>query len=164
MPALGFSMRPATKDNSWIVGSPEIILHRGGRITRTGEEVFRSFYQCHHDPYLLGGWAKNRGARAAWKEVYGEDLIERLALDLARKFSRGFSQSNLWQMGDFYLAWPILQTGESVRQTHIGGHPKAPDIVWTFGTSGNTASAISPAMVALRTLACCEGQRGAGLL
>jgi predicted nuclease of restriction endonuclease-like (RecB) superfamily len=46
---------------------------------------------------------------------YGEALIERLAFDLTAKFGRGFSQSNLWQMRDFYLAWPILQTvsGES---------------------------------------------------
>ena len=49
------------------------------------------------------------------RAVYGETLIERLALDLTGKFARGFSQSNLWQMRDFYLAWPILQTasGES---------------------------------------------------
>ena len=49
------------------------------------------------------------------RAVYGEALIERLALDLTGKFGRGFSQSNLWQMRDFYLAWPILQTpsGES---------------------------------------------------
>ena len=49
------------------------------------------------------------------RAVYGEALIERLALDLIGKFGRGFSQSNLWQMRDFYLAWPILQTasGES---------------------------------------------------
>jgi len=46
------------------------------------------------------------------RAVYGEALIERLALDLTGKFGRGFSQSNL---------------------THIGGHPKVPDIVWTFG-------------------------------
>src|ERR1700688_1067435 len=49
------------------------------------------------------------------RAVYGEALIERLAVDLTGKFGRGFSQSNLWQMRDFYLAWPILQTasGES---------------------------------------------------
>jgi len=44
------------------------------------------------------------------RAVYGEALIEGLALDLTGKFGRGFSQSNLWQMRDFYLAWPILQT------------------------------------------------------
>src|ERR1700688_2827023 len=49
------------------------------------------------------------------RAVYGEALIERLALGLTAKFGRGFSQSNLWQMRDFYLGWPILQTasGES---------------------------------------------------
>jgi|SRR5271157_189220 len=47
---------------------------------------------------------------------YGEALIERLALDLTAKLGRGFSRSNLWQMRDFYLSWPILQTlsGESL--------------------------------------------------
>ncbi len=46
---------------------------------------------------------------------YGEVVIERLANDLTVKFGRGFSKSNLWQMRDFYLGWPILQTvsGES---------------------------------------------------
>lgn len=54
---------------------------------------------------------------------YGEALIERLALDLTAKFGRGFSQSNLWQMRDFYLAWPILQTvsGESHSSKPISG-------------------------------------------
>jgi DUF1016 N-terminal domain len=42
------------------------------------------------------------------RAVYGEALIERLGLDLTAKFGRGFSQSNLWQMRDFYLGWPIL--------------------------------------------------------
>lgn len=46
---------------------------------------------------------------------YGEALIEQLASDLTTKFGRGFSQSNLWQMRQFYLLWTILQTvsGES---------------------------------------------------
>ena len=59
---------------------------------------------------------------------YGEALIERLALDLTARFGRGFSQSNLWQMRDFYLAWPILQTasGESRPAKRIlGNTPKA---------------------------------------
>src|SRR5258708_6221763 len=42
---------------------------------------------------------------------YREALIERLAMDLTAKFGRGFSQSNLWQIRDFFLALPILQTG-----------------------------------------------------
>jgi hypothetical protein len=57
------------------------------------------------------------------RATYGEALIERLALDLTAKFGRGFSQSNLWQMRDFYLAWPILQTvsGESRLSNPISG-------------------------------------------
>ncbi len=49
---------------------------------------------------------------------YGRELIEQLSRDLTRRFGRGFSSQNLWQMRQFYLAWPaekILQTlsGES---------------------------------------------------
>src|SRR5258705_11702577 len=49
------------------------------------------------------------------RAVYGEALIERLALDLTGKFGRGFSQSKLWQLSPIYIAWPILQStpGES---------------------------------------------------
>ena len=59
---------------------------------------------------------------------YGEALIERIALDLTAKFDRGFSQSNLWQIRDFYLAWPILQpaSGESrAAKPILGNTPKA---------------------------------------
>ena len=42
---------------------------------------------------------------------YGEALIERLAADLTARFRRGFSQTNLKQMREFYL-WP----GRFVRQ------------------------------------------------
>jgi predicted nuclease of restriction endonuclease-like (RecB) superfamily len=44
---------------------------------------------------------------------YGEELIERLSIDLSKQFGRGFGARNLAQMRSFYLAWPagkILQT------------------------------------------------------
>ena len=44
---------------------------------------------------------------------YGQALLKRLSVDLAARFSRGFSQRNLEQMRAFYLAWPpehIAQT------------------------------------------------------
>ena len=55
------------------------------------------------------------------RAAYGEALIERLSQDLTRRFGRGFSRQNLWQMRAFHLAWPpthILQTasGESPEQ------------------------------------------------
>jgi hypothetical protein len=56
---------------------------------------------------------------------YGEQLVERLAKDLTRRFGRGFGRPNLWQMRAFYQARPpqqILQTpsGESVTPSLTG--------------------------------------------
>jgi len=58
--------------------------------------------------------AEQKGWRRAG---YGEQLIERLSLDLTGQFGRGFSRQNLQQMRSFFLAWPIRQTasGESPR-------------------------------------------------
>ncbi|WP_295405360.1 PDDEXK nuclease domain-containing protein [uncultured Thiocystis sp.] len=47
------------------------------------------------------------------RAAYGEALIERLADDLTKRFGRGFSRQNLWQMRAFHQAWPnapILQS------------------------------------------------------
>jgi predicted nuclease of restriction endonuclease-like (RecB) superfamily len=51
--------------------------------------------------------AEQKGQRRAG---YGEQLVERLAVDLTAQFGRGFSRQNLQQMRLFYLAWPIRQT------------------------------------------------------
>ena len=45
---------------------------------------------------------------------YGEALISRLADDLTRRFGRGFSGQNLWQMRAFYLTWPKEAIYQSV--------------------------------------------------
>ena len=54
------------------------------------------------------------------RAAYGANLIERLATDMKRRFGRGFSRQNLWQMRQFGLAYPperILQplSGESAQ-------------------------------------------------
>lgn len=56
--------------------------------------------------------AEQQGKRRAG---YGEQLIERLSVDLTARFGRGFSRQNLQQMRSFFLTWPIRQTvsGES---------------------------------------------------
>ena len=51
--------------------------------------------------------AEQKGKRRAG---YGEQLIERLSLDLTQQFGRGFSARNLDQMRQFYSMWPIPQT------------------------------------------------------
>jgi hypothetical protein len=54
--------------------------------------------------------AEQKGKRRAG---YGEQLMERLSVDLTRRFGRGFSHQNLWQMRLFFQMWgpqKILQT------------------------------------------------------
>ncbi len=66
---------------------------------------------------------------------YGKGLIERLAKDLTRRFTRGFSRQNLWQMRAFYLAWPAERRAkdhdtdgacERILQTPSGESPAPP--------------------------------------
>jgi predicted nuclease of restriction endonuclease-like (RecB) superfamily len=54
--------------------------------------------------------AEQKGKRRAG---YGEQLIERLSLDLTQQFGRGFSRPNLQQMRQFYVAW----SPDRIRQT-----------------------------------------------
>jgi predicted nuclease of restriction endonuclease-like (RecB) superfamily len=57
--------------------------------------------------------AEQKGKRRAG---YGEQLMERLSLDLTRQFGRGFSRQNLQQMRQFFLLW----VPEKIRQTLSG--------------------------------------------
>jgi hypothetical protein len=41
---------------------------------------------------------------------YGEFLLKKLPSDLITQYGRGFSRTNLQQMREFYLSWPIRQT------------------------------------------------------
>lgn len=43
-------------------------------------------------------------------ELYGERIVDRLSLDLARRYGRGFSRSNLYNFKAFYLMKNIIQT------------------------------------------------------
>jgi predicted nuclease of restriction endonuclease-like (RecB) superfamily len=54
--------------------------------------------------------AEQKGKRRA---SYGEQLIERLSLDLTQQFGRGFSRPNLQQMRQFYVVW----SPDRIRQT-----------------------------------------------
>lgn len=57
--------------------------------------------------------AEQNGKRRAG---YGEQLVERLSLDLTRQFGRGFSRQNLQQMRQFFLAGNPIK----IRQTPSG--------------------------------------------
>lgn len=53
------------------------------------------------------------------RAAYGEVLIERLAKDLTRRFGRGFSRQNLWQMRAFYIAWPAKRAAGRLASQEI---------------------------------------------
>ena len=67
--------------------------------------------------------------RGKTRAGYGEALIEKLAGDLTARFGRGCSRRNIFQMREFYLAWPIVQTVSaqlndgSNRSASLGGKP-----------------------------------------
>ena len=55
--------------------------------------------------------AEQKGKRRAG---YGEQLIERLSLDLTQQFGRGFSPDNLEHMRRFFLAYPVIAISETL--------------------------------------------------
>jgi predicted nuclease of restriction endonuclease-like (RecB) superfamily len=85
-------------------------------------------------------------ARAA----YGAGVIERLAEDLTKRFGRGFSRQNLWQMRAFQLAWPI----EPLEEARSGDRPRSEILQTPSGESTNprnlpTPPGESPSLTAL---------------
>lgn len=60
--------------------------------------------------------AEQKGKRRAG---YGEQLMERLSMDLTAQFGRGFSIRNLEQMRLFYLTWVIPQTVSAQSQKQL---------------------------------------------
>ena len=60
--------------------------------------------------WLVGRRIVESEQKGEIRAEYGDELIERLAVDLSARHGRGFSVRNVWQMKAFYLAWPIPQT------------------------------------------------------
>lgn len=61
--------------------------------------------------------AEQKGKRRAG---YGEQLIERLSLDLTQQFGRGFSPDNLENMRRFFLAYPKAAISETLSRISGG--------------------------------------------
>jgi predicted nuclease of restriction endonuclease-like (RecB) superfamily len=59
--------------------------------------------------WLIGRRIVEEEQRGTARADYGDRLVKRLAQDLSRRFGRGFSKRNLWQMRAFYLGWPLLE-------------------------------------------------------
>lgn len=63
--------------------------------------------------WLIGRRIVEEEQRGTARADYGEQLVKRLAQDLSRRFGRGFSKRNIWQMRAFYLAWPSLKNASA---------------------------------------------------
>lgn len=57
---------------------------------------------------------------------YGEELLDRLSIDLTRSLGRGFSATNLRQMRAFYLGWRIQQTVSAELEVRAIGEQSEP--------------------------------------
>lgn len=44
------------------------------------------------------------------KAIYGSELLDTLSKDLTSEFGKGFSRSNLFQIRQFYIRFPKIQT------------------------------------------------------
>lgn len=65
--------------------------------------------------------------RGRHRAGYGEELMERLSVDMSERFGRGFSKRNLFLMRSFYLTYPdIVQTvsAQFVDAEHRAQPPK----------------------------------------
>jgi len=82
---------------------------------------------------------------------YGARLIERLADDLTRKYGRGFSRQNLWQMRAFHLAWPM----ERLEESGSSGRRRGEILQTPSGESGDPENLPTPSResVSLEALA-----------
>ena len=69
--------------------------------------------------WLVGRRIVESEQKGGKRAGYGEELLERLSVDLGKRYGRGFSRQNLQQMRQFYL----LYLPEQIRQTMSGESP-----------------------------------------
>jgi predicted nuclease of restriction endonuclease-like (RecB) superfamily len=84
---------------------------------------------------------EQRGERRA---EYGASLIERLSLDLTKRFGRGFSRANLEYMRRFFEYWPIPQTPSGEFTAGPSGRIQQTPAVESGVGRAQTSSAESP--------------------
>ena len=84
---------------------------------------------------------EQRGERRA---EYGASLIERLSLDLTKRFGRGFSRANLEYMRRFFEYWPIPQTPSGEFTAVPSGRIQQTPAVESGVGKAQTSSAESP--------------------
>jgi predicted nuclease of restriction endonuclease-like (RecB) superfamily len=95
--------RPIRDDyNAMLTGVVELLETARRTAARSVNAVMTVTY------WLIGQRIVEQEQRGAARAAYGQELIDRLSLDLTTHFGRGFSRSNLFQMKAFYLAYDAL--------------------------------------------------------
>jgi predicted nuclease of restriction endonuclease-like (RecB) superfamily len=63
--------------------------------------------------WLIGRHVVEFEQQGKARAEYGEELLKRMATDLAARYGKGYSLTNLKQFRQFYLAYPVLQKGQT---------------------------------------------------
>ena len=85
-----------------------IINDARGSATRSVNAVMTAAY------WLIGHHVVKFEQGGKERADYGEEITERLSVDLSTRYGRGFSIRNLWLMKAFYLAWSTLPKAPAV--------------------------------------------------
>src|SRR3972149_8992979 len=73
--------------------------------------------------WLIGRRIVESEQKGEKRAAYGEELLERLSVDLGERYGRGFSRQNLQQMRQSYF----LYLPEQICQTLSGGSGRTPN-------------------------------------
>jgi len=89
----------------------ELKDHIGALLARGRQQAASSINSILVETYWqIGRHIVEFEQNGSYRAEYGKTLIKRLARDLTREYGRGFSRSNLFQMRQFYLCFPKIQT------------------------------------------------------
>ncbi len=87
---------------------------------------------------LVGRRIVEQEQHGATRAGYGQEIIERLSIDLRARFGRGFGRRNLFQMRAFYLAYPEIPQTSSAQLAASSGSRKVQTASALLNESSNT--------------------------
>lgn len=106
--------KPTKKNESPDAGYDVILNDISAVIDAARKSAARSVNSIMTAAYwLIGRRIVEYEQKGEKRAEYGEEVIEKLSADLSRRFGRGFSVRNVWQMRSFHLGWQIPQTASA---------------------------------------------------
>jgi DUF1016 N-terminal domain len=106
--------RPAETDYPDLLARVAGVLEQGRRsAARAVNAVLAATY------WQIGRHIVEHEQAGKRKAGYGDELLNRLAVDLTARFGRGFSRQSLQRMRAFYLGWEICSSPVSKFQVRV---------------------------------------------